>query len=124
MVGYANEVKEYRSYWNTQRYNCHKLLEYGVGAVLDLSKEEEPVVTPTGKGLNNDSSLSAFISSLAKKGRVKTLVDESQKKIAFYKALLAEERENMLDIEYWIEYVNKFDVGHTIPLYENLGYVY
>ena len=81
-------------------------------------------MTPTGKGLNNDSSLSAFISSLAKKGRVKTLVDESQKKIAFYKALLAEERENMLDIEYWIEYVNKFDVGHTIPLYENLGYVY
>ena len=29
-----------------------------------------------------------------------------------------------MDLEYWIDYVNKFDVGHLIPLYDKMGLVY
>lgn len=72
---------------------------------------------------SSSPSLASLITALAE-GQMSPTLEASRKRISFYKALLQDERENMLDIEYWIEYVNKFDVGHTMPLYDKLGYVY
>ena len=41
-----------------------------------------------------------------------------EKNIKFYKELLNDEKESPQDLDYWIDYVNKFDVGHKIPLYD------
>ena len=37
--------------------------------------------------------------------------------------MLLEEKTQGLDLLYWIDYVNKFDVGHRLPLYTGQGLV-
>jgi hypothetical protein len=42
----------------------------------------------------------------------------------FFSRLLAEdERLSRMDLEYWIDYVERFGVKEKIPLYDNMGFI-
>ena len=45
-----------------------------------------------------------------------------RKNIDFYAELLQDEADSKMDLEYWIEYVDKFNVGHKIPLYDHMSF--
>ena len=47
---------------------------------------------------------------------------EMLEKIEFYHDILEDEEESKMDIEYWIDYVEKFNVGHKIPLYDHMSW--
>ena len=49
--------------------------------------------------------------------------EPAEKKIKFYQALLEDERQSSMGLDYWIDYMDKFDVGHRIPLYDRQGLV-
>ena len=44
-------------------------------------------------------------------------------RIEFYSELLQDEADSKMDIEYWIDYVDKFNVGHKIPLYDHMSFI-
>lgn len=48
---------------------------------------------------------------------------ENDKKIKFYQDILQEERSSSMNLDYWIEYLDKFDIGHKLPLYDHQSLV-
>ena len=106
MVGYARNANSNAQ--NTQKFNCHKLSEFEIGI---HSKTE---------GLSNTMMPELF----------KLLVDKNAhatkgmlEKVEFYSELLQDEADSKMDIEYWIDYVDKFNVGHKIPLYDHMSFI-
>ena len=43
--------------------------------------------------------------------------------IEFYSELLQDEADSKMDLEYWIDYVDKFNVGHKIPAYDHMSFI-
>ena len=48
---------------------------------------------------------------------------EMLEKIEFYADLLEDEEESKMDIEYWLDYIHLFNVGHKIPLYDHMSFI-
>ena len=48
---------------------------------------------------------------------------EMLEKIEFYHDILEDEEESKMDIQYWIDYVNNFGIGHKIPLYDHMSFI-
>jgi hypothetical protein len=105
MVGYATNQNSMSQ--NTQKFNCHKINEFGVGLV-SLSQ-----------GLQHPSQILLFKSLMDK--NVPEL-EEMLEKAEFYSELLQFEAESTIDIEYWIDYLYEFGIEHKIPLYDHMSF--
>ena len=106
MVGYARNARSTAQ--NTQKFNCHKLSEFEVGLHSNV------------EGLEN-AMMTAVLKMLADKGAQAT--KEVLEKTDFYYELLQDEAGSKMDIEYWIDYVHTFNVGHKIPLYDHMSWI-
>lgn len=116
MIGYAKANS------HTQKYNCHKLVEYGVGSPLDITNfgQLAKFVGMDRADSAEDSSTPSLAQALVTlhKARIPVTVTE---KLDFYRELVREEQESSMDLDYWIEYLDKFDIGHRVPLYDFQG---
>ena len=67
-----------------------------------------------------DLRLPTVLKELAKSGH-KTFAYEA--KVRFYAEILRDEQVNGTDIDAWVDYVDKFAVGHLIPSYDRQGLI-
>ena len=106
MIGYAKADS------HTQKFNCHKLLEFEVGAPMSQENFGEIAQYETGY------ELSSFGLPFVLKDLTLKPSETRDSKIKFYQELLKDQANNSTDMDYWIDYLDKFDIGHRIPLYD------
>ena len=106
MVGYARNAASKAQ--NTQKFNCHKLSEFEVGLHSSVEGLENAMMTQVFKMLADKQAHAT---------------KEVLEKVEFYSELLQDEAASKMDIEYWIDYVHKFNVGHKIPLYDHMSWI-
>ena len=106
MIGYAKANS------HTQLYTCHKLLEYNLGLPMNLDNPGGFVQPVSFTYDLPDTKLSSVIAAIEKKAAYKI-----ESAVSYYHELTKEQSESAMSLAYWVQYVNKFDSGHMLPLY-------
>ena len=72
------------------------------------------VVTQGNSGEVGKPNLPSIIGALSSS----YIFKQHENTLKFYKELLLEEKKSTMGLDYWIDYMDMFDVGHKIPLYD------
>lgn len=106
MIGYAYGQTQLDT--SVQKFNCHKINEHVVGTSSKL------------EGDVNTFSVSLFKTLRDRESQVGKDVRD---RVNFYHELLQAEKQNDIDLEYWLEYTVLFGVEHKIPLYDKMSVI-